>query len=53
MAAFFAGGAAGSALGGYVYAAYGFYAAMWTGFALPVLAFLYLLTEPKGLYTKK
>ena len=53
MAAFFAGGAAGSALGGYVYASYGFYAAMWTGFALPVLAFLYLLTEPKGLYAKK
>lgn len=53
MGAFFAGGAAGSALGGYVYASYGFYAAMWTGFAMPVLAFLYLLTEPKELYAKK
>jgi predicted MFS family arabinose efflux permease len=53
MAAFFCGGAFGSALGGYVYAAYGFYTAMWTAFTLPVLAFIYLLTEPKGLYAKK
>jgi len=53
MATFFGGGAAGSAIGGYVYAAYGFSAALWTGLALPAIALVYLMTEPKGLYSKK
>ncbi|MTV51616.1 MFS transporter [Massilia buxea] len=45
FAAFFAGGAAGSALGGWVYAQYGWHAALLAGMALPVAALLYWLGE--------
>lgn len=45
FAVFFAGGAAGSALGGWVYAQFGWHAALLTGMALPALALLYWVTE--------
>lgn len=45
MATFFAGGAAGSALGGWAYAHGGWSLAMWAGLVLPVLAFCCFLTE--------
>ncbi len=45
FAAFFAGGAAGSALGGWVYAHYGWHAALLAGMMLPVGALLYWLGE--------
>ena len=45
MATFFAGGAAGSALGGWSYAHGGWSLTMWAGLVLPVLAFGCFLTE--------
>jgi predicted MFS family arabinose efflux permease len=45
FALFFAGGAVGSALGGWVYASYGWHAALLTGMVLPGLALLYWVTE--------
>lgn len=45
FAVFFAGGAVGSALGGYVYARYGWHAALLTGMAMPAAALLYWFTE--------
>ena len=45
FALFFAGGALGSALGGWVYASYGWHAALLTGMAFPGLALLYWLGE--------
>ncbi|AVR98738.1 MFS transporter [Pseudoduganella armeniaca] len=45
FAVFFAGGAAGSALGGWVYAQHGWHAALLAGMALPALALLYWLGE--------
>ncbi len=45
LALFFAGGALGSALGGWVYASHGWHAALWTGIAFPILALVYWLTE--------
>ena len=45
FAFFFAGGALGSALGGWVYASYGWHAALLTGAAFPGIALLYWLTE--------
>ncbi len=45
FALFFGGGAAGSALGGWVYASYGWHAALLTGMAFPGLALLYWLVE--------
>jgi predicted MFS family arabinose efflux permease len=45
FATFFAGGAAGSALGAWVYALYGWHAALLTGMAFPGLALLYWVTE--------
>ena len=45
MAIFFAGGAVGSALGGWAYAAGGWEAALWIGIALPALALIYFATE--------
>lgn len=45
LALFFAGGAIGSALGGWVYAGYGWHAALLTGMAFPALALLYWLSE--------
>lgn len=45
MATFFMGGAIGSAVGGWAYAVGGWQAASWLGFALPVAALLYFLTE--------
>lgn len=45
MATFFIGGAAGSALGGWSYAAGGWHATSLLGFVFPVLALLYYLTE--------
>ncbi|TYA10116.1 MFS transporter [Paenibacillus faecis] len=48
MAIFFAGGAIGSAVGGWAYATGGWKAAMWLGVLFPVLALVYFLTERKG-----
>ncbi len=45
FATFFAGGAAGSALGAWVYARYGWHAALLTGMAFPGLTLLYWVTE--------
>jgi predicted MFS family arabinose efflux permease len=45
FALFFAGGALGSALGGLVYASYGWHAALLAGMAFPGLALLYWITE--------
>jgi predicted MFS family arabinose efflux permease len=45
FALFFAGGALGSALGGWVFASYGWHAALLTGMAFPGLALLYWVTE--------
>jgi predicted MFS family arabinose efflux permease len=45
MAIFFAGGASGSALGGWAYAAGGWHAALWIGIALPALALVYYATD--------
>ncbi|MCW0981363.1 MFS transporter [Agrobacterium sp. BT-220-3] len=48
MATFFMGGAIGSAVGGWAYAVGEWQAASWIGFALPVAALLYFLTEKRG-----
>ncbi len=45
MATFFAGGAVGSALGGWAYAQGGWPLSMWVGLGLPVLAVGFYLTE--------
>ncbi|MBJ7312549.1 MFS transporter [Rugamonas sp. CCM 8940] len=45
FALFFAGGALGSALGGWVFAQYGWHAALLTGMAFPGLALLYWVGE--------
>ncbi len=45
MATFFAGGAAGSALGGWAYAYAGWSLASWFGLAMPVAALAYAITE--------
>ncbi|KQV80947.1 MFS transporter [Massilia sp. Root351] len=45
FALFFAGGALGSAAGGWVYASYGWHAALLAGAAFPGLALLYWMTE--------
>lgn len=45
MAIFFAGGALGSAVGGWTYAQGGWMLASFAGICFPVLAFLYYLTE--------
>jgi predicted MFS family arabinose efflux permease len=45
FALFFAGGALGSALGGWMYATHGWHAALLTGMAFPALALAYWLTE--------
>jgi predicted MFS family arabinose efflux permease len=45
FALFFAGGAIGSALGGWVYASHGWHAALLTGMAFPGLALLYWISE--------
>ncbi|OBZ97089.1 MFS transporter [Pararhizobium polonicum] len=47
MATFFAGGAIGSALGGWLYAEGGWWAASMFGLALPACGLLYSLTERK------
>ncbi|NTZ90709.1 MFS transporter [Agrobacterium tumefaciens] len=48
MATFFMGGAIGSAVGGWAYAVGEWGAASWIGFALPVAALLYFVTEKRG-----
>lgn len=48
MATFFAGGALGSALGGWAYATGGWNMASWIGVAFPVIALLAFLTERKN-----
>ena len=48
MATFFAGGALGSALGGWAYATGGWTMAAWIGFCFPAFAFLLFLTEGRG-----
>ncbi len=48
MATFFAGGAACSALGGWAYAQGGWSLTGWVGLALPLLAFIFYLTERSG-----
>ena len=45
MAAFFAGGAAGSTLGGWAYATGGWSLASWIGFGVPIAALAFFLTE--------
>jgi predicted MFS family arabinose efflux permease len=45
MTTFFAGGAVGSAVGGWAYAQGGWGLTSWVGFALPILALLYYATE--------
>lgn len=45
FALFFAGGALGSALGAWVFASYGWHAALLTGLAMPAAALLYWLSE--------
>ena len=45
MSAFFAGGAAGSTLGGWAYATGGWSLASWIGFGLPIAALAFFLTE--------
>jgi predicted MFS family arabinose efflux permease len=47
MATFFAGGAIGSALGGWAFAHGGWAWASWLGFALPIAALLYFATEKR------
>jgi predicted MFS family arabinose efflux permease len=47
MATFFAAGALGSALGGFVYAQGGWTLTSWVGFALPVVGLLRLATDPR------
>ncbi|KVK50679.1 MFS transporter [Agrobacterium deltaense] len=47
MATFFMGGAIGSAVGGWAYAVGEWQAASWIGFALPVAALFYFLTEKR------
>ncbi|WP_173989769.1 MFS transporter [Agrobacterium salinitolerans] len=47
MATFFMGGAIGSAVGGWAYAVGEWQAASWIGFALPVAALPYFLTEKR------
>lgn len=53
MAIFFAGGAIGSAAGGWAYAVGGWKAAMWLGVLFPALALIYFLTERKVLRGSK
>ncbi len=48
MATFFAGGAACSALGGWAYAEGGWSLTLWVGLGLPLLAFVFYLTERAG-----
>ncbi|SHG64343.1 MFS transporter [Massilia sp. CF038] len=48
LATFFAGGAIGSALGGWMFARYGWHAALLTGLAFPLAGFAYWLTEYAG-----
>jgi predicted MFS family arabinose efflux permease len=45
MAIFFGGGAIGSALGGFAYASGGWFTSSIIGFILPILAFIYYITE--------
>ncbi|SEK53113.1 Predicted arabinose efflux permease, MFS family [Paenibacillus sp. cl141a] len=53
MAIFFAGGAIGSAAGGWAYAMGGWKAAMWLGVLFPALALIYFLTERKVEHVSK
>lgn len=46
MAIFFAGGAIGSALGGWMFATHGWHATLLTGMLFPLTALLYYATEP-------
>ena len=48
MAAFFVGGALGSAIGAWAYATGGWSLASSIGIALPIAAFLYFLTEKRA-----
>ncbi|MGG4343192.1 MFS transporter [Paenibacillus lautus] len=51
MAIFFAGGAIGSAVGGWAYAMGGWKAAMWVGVLFPFMALLYFFTEKRGVHS--
>jgi predicted MFS family arabinose efflux permease len=48
MAIFFGGGAIGSAVGAWAYASGGWSLACWIGFAMPLAAFVYFLTERRA-----
>jgi predicted MFS family arabinose efflux permease len=48
LAMFFAGGALGSALGGWMYATHGWHAALLTGMAFPAAALLYWISDYTG-----
>jgi predicted MFS family arabinose efflux permease len=50
MATFFAGGAVGSALGGWAYAQGGWSLSTWVGLGPPVLALGFYLTERRNKY---
>ena len=47
IALFFAGGALGSALGGWVFAAFGWHAVLLAGMAFPALGLALWLSEPR------
>jgi predicted MFS family arabinose efflux permease len=48
MSVFFVGGAIGSAVGGWAFAAAGWVFAAWIGFAFPIVALAFFLTELRG-----
>jgi predicted MFS family arabinose efflux permease len=48
MAIFFAGGAFGSALGGWVYATHGWHGVLVAGMLFPLVGLAYYLTELRG-----
>lgn len=48
IATIFIGGASGSALGGWAYATGGWKLTSWVGFTMPMIAFIFFLTEKKS-----
>lgn len=48
MALFFMGGALGSSLGGWMFAAHGWRGVLWTGLAFPAVALCLFATEPRA-----
>lgn len=52
IATIFVGGAAGSWLGAWSYAQGGWHLTSWVGFAMPLIALIYFLTEKQGFISK-